>query len=255
MDIALDLFINLVFLLLLVGLTCLTASWTLLRGFKPRSVVLAGSATLALFFAGLFFLIQTAQKPEAVPVLQKYFDESWDQAAKMLTANSVSPENINTIKILYQKYGVSAFPAWLGVNCLAAGLLAYYLASAVLSRVSTKVSKAVAFREWMIPEPLVYGLILGALFKLVFKENSAMDIVGNNLLVFFVSLYTLGGLSIVSFFFNKWKFPPAIRILNYVVIFFVFNIIFESICFCCVLDIWFDFRKLKSPNSEPTATV
>jgi uncharacterized protein YybS (DUF2232 family) len=81
-----------------------------------------------------------------------------------------------------------------------------------------------------------------------FGENSPMDILGNNFLVFFVGLYTLSGLSIVSFFFHKWRLPAAIRILSYLVL---LNLIFETICCFGVLDVWFDFRKLKSSPKEP----
>jgi uncharacterized protein YybS (DUF2232 family) len=158
-------------------------------------------------------------------------------------------ENIEMMKVITQKYIFWSFPAWAAVSCLVAGLLAYYLASSILSRVTPRVSKPMAFREWAVPEFMVFGLIVGGILKLIFKENSPMDIVGNNLLVFFAALYTLGGLSIVSFFFHKWRLPIFVRILGYV---FIFQLVFETVCAIGVLDIWFDFRKMKPASPEPT---
>lgn len=252
MDVALDLFIKLVLLLVLVGLTCLAASWALLRGLKPRVVVLAGAVTLALFFIGLFFLMQSSLDQGLVPTFQKYFDKAWNHQTQWLSGQGASADRIGMFKEVYEKYVVQSFPAWVALNCLVMGLLAYYLSSAILLRVTPKVSKAVAFREWIVPEPLVFGLIAGAILKLVFRENSLMDIVGNNLLVFFVGLYTLGGLSIISFFFHKWRLPSALRILSYLVL---LNLIFETICCFGVLDVWFDFRKIKTAAPQSTATT
>ena len=229
-------------------MTSLAAAWALLRGFKPRAVVLTGTLTLTLFLAALFLLVQSNLKQDTLPLFQNYFNETWNHQAQWLKDSGFGQDKIDLFKEIYQKYIFYSFPAWLVVNCLFMGLLAYYLSSSILSRVTSRVSKPIPFREWVVPEPLVFGLIVGGLLKIVFKENAPMDILGNNFLVFFVGLYTLSGLSIVSFFFHKWRLPLAIRILSYLVI---LNLILETICCFGVLDVWFDFRKLKSAPKEP----
>jgi uncharacterized protein YybS (DUF2232 family) len=249
LDLALDLIIKLVVVVVLMGLTSLAAAWALLRGFKPRGVVLIGTVTLAFFLAAMLLLIQANLRQDTFPFFQQNIDESWKSLTLQFANRGLSPENIEVAKVFIQKYFYYSLPAWLVLNSLFMGLLAYYLASAFLVRVTARVSRPIAFREWVVPEPLVFGLIAGGLLKIAFKENSPMDIVGNNFLVFFVGLYTLSGLSIVSFFFHKWRLPAAIRILSYLVL---LNLIFETICCFGVLDIWFDFRKLKSAPPEPT---
>jgi len=250
LDAAVDIVIKLGLLLVLLGLTCLSSTWALLRGLNPRGVVLVGSATLAIFFGALFFMIQTSAPAGSTPLFQKYFDEAWDHQTQWLKTQGVPEDRVSQGKVFYQKYIVQSFPAWLAVNCLVVGLLAYYLSSALLSKVTTRVTKAIAFREWLIPESLVFGLILGAILKLGFKEDGFLDILGNNLLVFFVGLYGLGGLSIVSFFLNKWRVPAFFRILCYLPLFYLMS---EFICTLGVLDVWFDFRKIKTAAPEQTA--
>jgi len=236
----------------LVSLSGLAASWSLLRGLKPRAVVAAGAMAVLLFFAAFFLLLESSLTQNTQGFFGQFFDETWTRQAQGLTSMGFSKENIETFKVFFQKYVFYSYPAWLGVIALVSGLVAYYLASSILSRISPKVPKAMAFREWIVPEPLVFGLILGSLFKLLFKENSPLDLIADNLLVFFVMLYALGGLSIVSFFFNKWKLPPVMRFLSYALF---LNLVPETICVFGVLDVWFDFRKLKSAPPEPTPTA
>ncbi len=252
MDAVVDFFLKMLVALVFIGLTTLTASWSLLRGFKPRVVVLMGAATLAVFLGALFLFMQSALKQDTLPMFQQYFAEAWKNQAQWMTSSGVAADKIAMLREIIEKYFFQAFPSWIAVNCLILGLLAYYLATAILSRVTTRVSKAIAFREWVIPEPLVFGLIIGGILKLFFRENSALDILGNNFLVFFVGLYTLGGLSIISFFFHKWRLPGFMRLFSYIVL---LNLVFETVCCFGVLDVWFDFRKLKAapPTPEPTA--
>jgi hypothetical protein len=104
-----------------------------------------------------------------------------------------------------------------------------------------------AFREWVIPEPLVFGVIAAGLLKLIAEENTWKETVGNNLAVFFGGLYILGGLSIVSFFLNKWRVPAVLRFISYAVL---LPIVWESFCAIGVLDVWLDFRKIKKTAVE-----
>jgi uncharacterized protein YybS (DUF2232 family) len=250
LELVLDLFIKLAVIIVIMGMASLAAAWALLRGFKPRAVVLTGTLTLVLFFSALFLLVQSNLKQETLPLFQQYFQDSWKTDVQILTQRGFSKEDIDLYyKNFYQKYVFYSFPAWLVMICLFMGLIAYYLSSSILSRVTARVSRPIAFKEWIVPEPLVFGLILGGLLKIVFKENSPLDIVGDNLLVFFLIFYSLTSLSIVSFFFQKWKFSPFMRMISYAIIFL--SPVSGSICCLSILDIWFDFRKLKSPPAEP----
>ena len=250
MDLALDLFIKLAVIIVFIGMTSLAAAWALLRGFKPGAVVLTASLGLALFFGALFFLVQSNLKQDTLPQFRQYFNDGWKANVQILNQRGFSKEEIDQYyKDFYQKFVYYSFPAWLLLSCLFLGLLAYYLSSAILSRVTPRVSKPITFKEWIVPDPLVFGLILGGLLKIVFPENSPMDIVGDNLLVFFLVFYSLSGLSIVSFFFQKWNFSAFMRIITYTILFL--SPASGSICCLSILDIWFDFRKLKSAPKEP----
>jgi uncharacterized protein YybS (DUF2232 family) len=74
---------------------------------------------------------------------------------------------------------------------------------------------------------------------------------GDNLLVFFVGFYTLGGLSIVSFYFHKWGLSIFWRaVIYFLMVQFCLQVIVVLASFG-IMDVWMDLRKLKTiPTGE-----
>ena len=250
MDLALEIAFRLVFFLVAMGFASMAALWALLRKFRPGAVVLMASGGAFLFFALLMFFSQNGQAQGFHDLVKQGIEEVDKSPVPAPFADT--PDAAAAYKTFCKDYVVMAFPAWTAIVSVMAGLLAYYFSSILLSRLTPKVSKPVSFRDWVLPEPLVFGLILGGLLKLSavwLQGGEGVEIAGNNLLVLFVGLYTLGGLSIVSFFFHKWRLPGVLRILSYVVL---FQVLFEAIFALGVLDIWRDFRKVKTIPPETT---
>ena len=254
MDVVLEILIQLVQMAILFGMAGLAVSWALLKNHNPRFAVLAGAVTVALYMGALFTLAVSTQKQDVVAGLQNSFDQVWKIKAQSMADLKATPAEIENEQRIFQKYVFLALPAWMAVTCLTLGLLAYYLVSFFLARITQRVAGPIPFRGWVVPEYLVFGLIVGGMLKVMSKENSLVDIVGNNFLVFFGCLYTLGGLSIVSFFLKKWFLSPGLRTLSYVVIFsYIVTLqqLFNPICLIGILDVWFDFRRLNAPPPEP----
>jgi uncharacterized protein YybS (DUF2232 family) len=261
LGILLDFFILLVLILLVLGTVSLATTWALLKGLKPGLAVLSGALVMVIFSTAVFFLDQAGPRQDAVTQIQQYFDphhfeEQWKLSISSLSKMGFDSGKWEPLKDSYRKYFYWSAPAQVLVFSLMCGLLAYYLVSSIFSRITPKIPKAISFREWMIPEPLVFGLIMGGILKLFAqyfnKDDSWLEILSNNLLVFFLGLYTLVGLSIISFYFYKWRLPAALRVLGYIVA-FLFTL--YSVCCLGVLDVWFDFRKLKTPPPTPEASV
>jgi uncharacterized protein YybS (DUF2232 family) len=222
----------------------LASAWALLRGFHSRWVVLAGTLGAVLFIAACFFIPQSG----SVDLAQWHnLFEVWFAAlSPELLKKGLAPELIDQLKTLTLKYFFFSLPAWIAVGCLVAGLVSYYLASAVLRRVTTRVEQPLAFRFWILPDFFIFGFIAACFLKLFAPENSLGDVLGDNLLVFFIGFYALGGLSIVSFYFHKWHLSIFWRIISY---FLMFQFFLQSVALvACLgaLDIWVDSRKMKA---------
>ncbi len=252
MDALLVTLLQLALALLFFGAAGLTSSWALLRGFKPRSVVLTGFGTLLLLVTALFILGRDdASKFPWVSFQQyfepRHFEEEWKTDREAALKMGVAADKLDGFKDDYQKYFYDLLPGWVLAGCLVGGLLAYYVFSLILSRVTPRVPKAMAFREWVIPEPLVFGLIVAGILKIAAKDHGWMDILGSNLLFFFFVVYVLGGFCIVSFFLHKWRLPATLRVLSYLIL---VQLPLDAVCALGVLDIWFDFRKIKTSRPE-----
>ena len=245
------------FLFIAAGLSTV---WALFRKLKPRQVVLCGAITMGILFTALLLLGRADPKVSPWISLQQYFgtknfEEEWKADYQSAVKMGFPPDKLDGFKDDYKKYFYDLYPAWVASGCLVFGLLSYYFFSFVLSRITTRVPRATAFREWMIPEPLVFGLIMGVALKVLSRGNPVLDLLGSNLFLFFSMIYALGGFSILAFFYHKWRLPTMLKVLGYFILVQLILDIISAIGFFGlfgVLDIWFDFRKLKNPRPEPT---
>jgi hypothetical protein len=249
-DSALEILLDLAVTLLVMGTVVLTTSWALLHRVKPRMVVLSAALTAAFLSSAISFLPWWESHPNGISRLTQLFDSNqfeveWKTYLESLGAVGFDTGKIATVKDFYLKVFYLAWPAWEALWCLVWGLLAYYGLSSILSKVFPRVPKPIAFQDWVLPEPLIFGLIIGAILNLYTRTFSALGILGDNLLVFFVVLYTFTGSSILSFFFNKWRVPNMLRFIGY-----LFFWITYSACCLGVLDVWFDIRKIKTTHTE-----
>jgi len=106
-----------------------------------------------------------------------------------------------------------------------------------------------SYRNWQLPEKLVWGGIVMAVLTLA---PTGLRTVGINCLILLGVIYCFQGLSILVFFMNKWNVPLLFRSFFYVMI------IFQSLgtlvlLFVGLADIWLDFRKKKPVTTTKNA--
>jgi uncharacterized protein YybS (DUF2232 family) len=228
--------------------------FALLRGALPNVAVLAGSLACAFFFLVLFGLAQLDSKGPNWKDMQTYLQQNLQAQMSTLKSQGIPQDKIDENMDLAQKYGVEAYPAWVVLTCLWFSFLAYYMVPVFFRRYISRIPRPLPFRQWIIPEPFIFGFLIGALLKVGVKyldpvQYGWMEIVANNLLVFFGSVYIMGGFSIISYYLQKLNIPMIFRFPLYVFLTFLFEPLF-----CLgVLDVWMDLRKIKTPPLEKTA--
>lgn len=107
------------------------------------------------------------------------------------------------------------------------------------------------FKEWKLPEPLVWFVVLfGAVFLIMPRPLSTL---GLNGLIICSTLYFFQGLAIAASLLHKWSVPRLIRVLIYTLIFIQsYGIIVLS--FLGLIDVWADFRKLdQAPDNSDSS--
>ena len=94
---------------------------------------------------------------------------------------------------------------------------------------------------WKAPEYLVWGII-GCGLTLLFP-NKTIKILGLNGLLILMTIYFFQGIAIVSFYFEKKKFPRMLRFILYSFI-ALQQVILLVVIGLGFFDMWLNFRKL-----------
>jgi uncharacterized protein YybS (DUF2232 family) len=238
-------------ILTISGLAILFA---LLRGARPNASILAGSFACGLFFLALFGLSRIDGKGPNFKEMQGYLEENLQAQMAALKSQGMTQDNIDENMEWAEKYGVQAYPAWLSITCVWFGFISYYMVPILFRRFSPRIPRPMPFRQWIIPEPLIFGPIVGALFKISLKyfnlpDDGWEDVLGSNLLIFFGCLYILGGFSIIAYYLQKYNVPMVFRFPFYVIM----TILYWPLLILGILDVWMDWRKIKTPPLEKTA--
>ena len=87
---------------------------------------------------------------------------------------------------------------------------------------------------------LIAGIIISIFSVGIFKY------IGYNIILLSSSVYLVQGLTIISFFFNKFNINIFLRILGYAIIFIFSNPIIILIIMTGIFDMWFNFRKIET---------
>lgn len=104
--------------------------------------------------------------------------------------------------------------------------------------------------RWKSPEILIWAVIAGGVMLLI--PVKSLKIIGLNIVLGLIMIYFIQGISIVSFYFDKRKFPRILRGVLYGLIGVqqVFSMLVVGLGF---FDLWIDFRKINKNeklNSE-----
>ena len=250
-----EVLIGLAMVAALTGVAGMASAWALMRGLKGWPVIIAASLSAAAVLAVWLLSDNHWDAASAWGAVEKYLSTARDTEMSRWSKAGIQPANVEVFRHLYTQYIVLSFPAWLLLTCLVLGMFSSSLTASLLSRATPGVERFRPFKEWVIPEPLVFGFLVGCFLKLFRKEGIAdhhlQNLTADNLLVFFMGLYTVGGLCVISHFFHKWRFPFMVRLLGY---FLLFNLASMAAACFGILDIWFDFRKIKTSVPREVAS-
>ena len=103
-----------------------------------------------------------------------------------------------------------------------------------------------ALNRWRTPEVLVWGVIGSG--GLLLTGAKLFKMLGLNGLIILLTIYFFAGIAVVSFFFDKKRFPPMLR-------FFLYSLIALQQLFLLfviglgLFDTWLNFRKIETGRS------
>jgi hypothetical protein len=212
------------------------------RNQSLEKVVLAslGICTgLGLFFAGIWQVIGDVG---AVQLLRETISQLVEQLQQMgRVPQNVPLEEIKTNLLL-------EFPAayFIFVLVMTWVNIVFFLKSlpqTVLSNLKTNLD---ALLSWKAPDWMIWPTILAG--ATVLFDLGVFNAIGLNFFRFFMVVYGLQGLSVLSFIFRAMGLQPLMRAGIYVVVIvFMMPLLFAAGFF----DLWFDFREKVVQRIQP----
>ena len=194
---------------------------------------------------------------EALPIEQL---ERWSHLASTGSAGTSPVDGFAQNLTDLTRAGVVAFPALLALQSLAALALAWALYHRIArARIGPQLG---SLREFRFNDQLVWGLIVGLTVLLLPAVTPGRAVAlrmlrsfGVNLVVFFLALYALRGLSVVSWAFPRRVLPILLLVMLPLAIVPVtlgiaIPLLLSLVTAAGVLglaDTWFDWRRLARP--------
>lgn len=97
-------------------------------------------------------------------------------------------------------------------------------------------------KQWKAPEPLVWVAIASGVLLLM--PHKGVKLFGMNGLIIMMMIYFFQGIAIVSFYFEKKKFPRVLRGAIYAMI-AIQQFVLLLVVAAGFFDLWIDFRRIK----------
>jgi uncharacterized protein YybS (DUF2232 family) len=235
-----------------LGLMSLGLSEGLIRRLKPEQAILAGGLLplAALIVVLTPLLIKAGKNP--LTLAEQYLRTSITDAQQLYTQLGLADvaKMLDSVsdKMLY--YLVRLSPGIILSTTLLQAACCYGMARAILLRRAPGIliPDKPSLAEWHAPDLWVWGLIVT--LGLLALPGAAINIIGMNLALVFLLVYTAQGAALVEFWLRKAKITVVWRSFAHAIILTLPPLIAVVIALG-VVDIWADFRKVRTSEQAP----
>ncbi len=212
-----------------------------------KIMLYATGTVLISGFMGLVFYSILSGKG-IYTIVSDYVSNNLDLTMVLYRNMGMSEENIHLIDRFLaelQPLIVQILPAMVTASTLFVAWTNILIARPVLKRRLLSCPDFGPLNMWKAPEYLVWGVI--ACGVALFLPGSAINAIGQNGLLILMTVYFFQGIAIVSFYFEKKRFPRFIRFFLYTLI-AVQHLILLAVIGLGFFDMWVNFRRSDKPT-------
>ena len=212
-----------------------------------KTILYATGAALLTGFMGL--VVYSVLSGEGIyAIVSDYVTNNLALTMVLYQSMGMSQENIQLIDRFLaeiQPLIVQILPAMVTASTLFVAWTNILIARPVLKRRLLSYPDFGPLNLWKAPEYLVWGVIVCGLA--LFLPSSAINTIGQNGLLILMTVYFFQGIAIVSFYFEKKRFPRFIRFFLYTLI-AVQHLILLAVIGLGFFDMWVNFRRVGKPT-------
>ena len=214
-----------------------------------RTVLFACGAIMASAILGLAFYSQIIQKG-LTDVAAEYVTKNLQLTLVLYESMGMSEENIQLIANSLEQIQyvlLRIIPALAIASTLFVAWTSLLISKPLLKSRGLYYPNFGPLNLWKPPEHLVWGVIGCGLVLLI--PSGSVKLIGLNGLIMLMAVYFFTGIAIVSFYFERKRFPRLLRIFLYSLI-ALQQFVLILIIGLGFFDVWLNFRKIKSPNTK-----
>jgi uncharacterized protein YybS (DUF2232 family) len=215
-----------------------------------KTVLYACGAVIVTGTVCLLFYSNIANKG-IYALVNEYVDKNLKLTLSLYSNMGIKPENIQMISNSLEniKYVlVRIIPALVVSSAVFISWTNLLLAKPIFKNQNLFYPDFGSLKLWKAAEFLVWGVIcFGLLLLFPYKP---IKVLGLNGLLILITVYFFQGIAIVSFYFEKKKFPRLLRFFLYTLM-AVQQIVLLVVIGIGFFDMWLNFRKLGHSPSKP----
>ena len=177
-------------------------------------------------------------------IVSNYVAKNLELTLVLYQSMGMSQENVQLISQSLDKIQhvlVTIIPALVSTSTLFIAWISILLAKPVLISRSLHYPDFGPLNLWMAPDYLVWVVIGCGLA--VFLPIPVIKVIGLNGLLILMTVYFFQGIAIVSYYFNKKRFPKILRIFLYTLM-ALQQLILLAVIGLGFFDLWINFRRL-----------
>ncbi len=212
-----------------------------------KTILYACSSVLFTGVVGLLFY-SSITNTGIITLVSEYVAKNLELTMALYQNMEVSEETIHMISSSLENIQyilVRIIPALIVVSTSFIAWVSLLLAKPLLRSRALFYPGFGSLNLWKAPEFLVWGVIGSGLLLLL--PDRAFKVIGLNGLIILMAIYFFQGIAIVSFYFNKRRFPVLLRSFFYSLI-ALQQVVLLVVIGVGFFDMWLNFRKLETKN-------
>lgn len=165
---------------------------------------------------------------------------------EQLSQEGYTEEQIEETFELAAKLSISLLPGVMVFNSLVTALLTFLLSRLILQKMKFNLPSIPSFATWRLPWYFIWGFIVALASLLIgdYLRLEALKLVGGNIMVIYVPVFFLVGLSVIRFYLEKFKIGSLWKGLLLFLLILYFPLAVLSLAMIGMFDTVFDYRRL-----------
>lgn len=230
-----------------VGVVTLLIALGIARSWTLERTALSALGVWVLGMA-VFYIMTAGSVPAAVAAAKEQIDHAFSMALEASQAAGAEPQAVELLEAERATLVQSVLDILPALITLTGG--AILCANVAMARRVVSLFEEFRLRYWRTPDSLIWMLIASGFLML--GPVDSISLVASNVFVILLGCYFLQGLAVVTYYFDRFRLPVALRVGTYLLI-AIQQLLAALVLALGIFDFWGDFRRLHSGAADASA--